>query len=151
MSKYFNIQEFRCKGSGSPYPSDWGDRFAILCGVLDAIREEWGGPLVVVSGYRDAAYNQALFEQSAARNHGVSGVAMKSQHIQGRAADIAPLADNPERVAQLHALILEMRGALPAMGGLGLYPAWVHVDIRAHGPGVLAQWGGNGFGSEKTA
>lgn len=153
-SAHFTIEEFICHGSGKPYPPDWVDeRLNVLCRVLDAVRDAWGGPLTVVSGFRDATYNEYLFEQSAARNGGVSGVAKNSQHIQGRAADVRPANPTVDRVNQLHALALSMcgQGKLPDLGGLGRYPGWIHADVRPHASGILAQWTGSGFGSEPTA
>ena len=147
-SKYFILEEFRCH-SGAAYPAEWiDDRLNELCGVLDIIRERWGGPLTVVSGYRDPVFNKKLAEASAARN-GVSGVASQSQHIFGRAADIRPLIPTKERVALLHRFTLKLwdDGRIPAMGGLGLYPGWIHVDTRPHV--ALARWGGQGMGEEK--
>lgn len=151
MSRYFTVDEFRCR-SGEPYPEAWvGDRLAALLGVLDAIRDAWGGPLIVVCGYRTAAYNAALAEASAKRNGGVSGVAQNSQHVQGRAADIRPDAPTVERVRELHDLTRKLfdGGSLPALGGLGLYPGWIHVDVRAKVNGHLATWGGQGDGSDR--
>ena len=148
MSRYFTVDEFRCR-SGEPYPAAWaGDRLAALCGVLDMLRDAWGGPLVVVCGYRTAAYNAALAEASAKRNGDVSGVAQNSQHVQGRAADIRPDAPTVERVAELHRLALRLhREGKIRLGGLGLYPGWIHVDVRAGEH--LATWGGQGDGSDR--
>jgi uncharacterized protein YcbK (DUF882 family) len=60
------------------------DRLAALTAALDSIRDAWDGPIMVVCGYRTAAYNEALARASAARNGGASGVALNSQHIQGQ-------------------------------------------------------------------
>src|SRR3954469_15160146 len=145
MSRFFTVDEMRCH-SGAEYPREWvDDRLAALFGVLDAIRDAWDGPIQVVCGYRTAAYNEALAKASAARNGGVSGVALNSQHIQGRAADVRPASPTVERVAELHKLTRELydRGVI-RIGGLGLYPGWIHVDVRAGEK--LATWGGNGMG-----
>ncbi len=145
MSRYFTVEEFRCH-SGAEYPAVWvADRLAALTAALDGIRYAWDGPIVVVCGYRTAAYNDALAKASAARNGGVSGVALNSQHIQGRAADIRPAAPTVERVNELHKLTRELhdRGVI-RIGGLGLYPGWIHVDVRAGDR--LATWGGIGTG-----
>jgi uncharacterized protein YcbK (DUF882 family) len=148
-SRFFTVDEFRCH-SGEPYPAAWvDDRLQALCNVLDAVRDAWDAPIIVVCGYRTAAYNAALAEASAKRNGGVSGVAQSSQHIQGRAADVRPQAPTVERVAELHAMVRRLydsgRG-LQLMGGLGLYPGWIHVDVRAKVNGHLATWGGSGMG-----
>lgn len=136
VTEHFSLAEFRC-AEGTPYPTEWvDDRLMPMCQMLEVIREAWGGPLVVISGYRTAAYNEARRRQSA-------GVAKMSQHIQGRAADIAPAGIVAARVPALHRAILSLYGdgKLPALGGLGIYSRWVHVDIRAHGD-RLAQWTG---------
>ena len=139
MSEHFSVDEFRCH-DGAEYPAEWvDDRLAVLCRVLEAIRTAWGGPLTVVSGYRTAAYNARI------------GGAKLSQHVQGRAADVRPTNPTPERVAQLHRLVKQMQaqGRLDALGGLGEYVGWIHVDIRSQNPvGHLATWTGNGVGSE---
>jgi hypothetical protein len=48
-------------------------------------------------------------------------------------------------VAELHKLTRELydRGVI-RIGGLGLYPGWIHVDVRAGDR--LATWGGVGMG-----
>jgi hypothetical protein len=53
-----------------------------------------------------------------------------------------------ERVAELHRVTRHLfdTGRLPALGGLGLYPGWIHVDVRAKFGGKLATWGGTGAG-----
>jgi len=132
---YFRLDEFSSH-DGVPYPQEWvQDRWLPLALLLDRIREAWGGPLLVVSGYRSPARNEAV------------GGAKASQHVEGRAADIKPL--NPDASDALWTMIKDMhfRGLLPRLGGLGRYPGkWVHVDIREGGR--LAQWTGAGVGSE---
>jgi uncharacterized protein YcbK (DUF882 family) len=143
-SRYFTVDEFRCH-DGTPYPSEWvDDRLAALCETLDAIREAWGGPLHVVSGYRTPEFNARLSAKS-------TGVAQSSQHIQGRAADIRPSKPTPEAVETLHSAVKSLYGLgkLPKLGGIGLYPGWIHVDVRAKVNGHLATWTGAGVGSEK--
>jgi uncharacterized protein YcbK (DUF882 family) len=147
-SAHFSVSEFYSH-DGVPYPTEWiEDRLAVLCRVLDVIRDDWGGPLTVISGYRTSAFNAALANASAARNGGVSGVAKNSQHIQGRAADIRPANPTAARVAQLHAQTRKLfdDGRIPDLGGLGIYPGWIHVDIRAKVNGHLAAWSGIGMG-----
>jgi uncharacterized protein YcbK (DUF882 family) len=136
-SPFFSIGEFGCH-DGTPYPVDWIDsRLQWLCDVLDLLRAEWDGPLVVVSGYRTYTYNLRI------------GGASRSQHVQGRAADVRPL--HLRDVPELHALALKLfeSGKLPALGGLGRYAHWIHVDVRERpADGHLAQWLGTGIGSE---
>lgn len=136
-SKHFTLDEFACH-DGTQVPEAWEDRVQALCGVLDVIRETWGQPLKVVSGYRTWEYNQSIRG------------AKDSQHVQARAADVTTPGLNEKGVERLHRLVLSLYRAekLPGLGGLGLYPGWIHVDVRAHG-GHLAQWTGTGVGAEK--
>ena len=144
-AQWFHGQEM-VSHDGVPYPAIWVDnRLAALFSQGDIIRGAWGGPLHVVSGYRTAEHNTRV------------GGAQHSQHMEGRAFDIAPFCQ-PDRMAEqcldLHARILRLihEGKLPLVGGLGVYPAWVHVDVRPKPPsGHLAQWVGTGVGSEQAA
>ena len=135
-SRFFGSEEFRCKDS-SPYPEAWPDRWATLSALCDAIRDAWGGPLVVVSGYRTDAYNKRL---SATGHH----VASSSQHVEGRAADLQPkfIQTVVTPVFALHEMILRLHqhGDLPTLGGLGIYDGWVHVDFFAAPDGHLRRW-----------
>lgn len=150
VTEHFSAEEFACKDSArTSYPSEWiGDRLTVLCRVLEVVRAAHGGPLYIVSGYRTPAFNATLAAKSA-------GVAKVSQHIQGRAADISLLpncyAVSPDEIAKFHATIRGLfdAGQLPSLGGLGVYPHWVHLDIRAKTDGRLATWTGAGFGSEQ--
>lgn len=143
---HFAVAEF-ASHDGFSYPPAWiADRWAKLARTLDVIREAWGKPLRVLSGYRSVAHNTEV------------GGAKASQHMEGRAADIRPLGymhDLAGAVAELHALTLTLwnTGKLPDLGGLGVYlsSGWIHVDTRDRVPrGHLAQWTGNGIGSEQT-
>jgi uncharacterized protein YcbK (DUF882 family) len=134
ITENFSLHEFACQ-DGTPYPQEWiTDRLRVICAGLEVVREAWGGPLRVISGFRTVEYNEARRRQSA-------GVAKNSQHIYGRAADVAPLFATPSEVDRLHRLTLSLYrdGKLPMLGGLGIYPGWIHFDIRPN-TGHLAQW-----------
>jgi len=139
--RWFHPSEFDCH-DGTPYPEAWADRLGALISQLDIIRGLWGGPLRVVSGYRSPAWNAKV------------GGAGASQHMEGRAADIAPLvkADAMETCcADLYARILRAisTGQLPLVGGMGLYRGWLHMDVRPKpADGHIARWVGSGVGSE---
>ncbi len=143
-SRWFHVAEFDCH-DGTPYPEAWEDRLERLCYVLDAIRSAWGGPLRVVSGYRTPAWNQRIDGAQA------------SQHVEGLAADIAPMvkpAMMQLSINDLHGRILRLNAdsKIPLMGGLGYYAGkWIHVDVRARpANGHLAQWHGQGVGAEQA-
>lgn len=141
-SRWFAPDELGCH-DGSDYPEQWVDRWAALSTLLDQIRDAWGGPIRVVSGYRTPEWNRRV------------GGAKDSQHVDGRAADIVPIGPASRRaddVSRLHALIVRVHGhsKLQLLGGLGIYPGkWLHVDCRkVAADGRLAQWIGKGVGSE---
>lgn len=95
------------------------------------LREAWGGPLRIVSGFRTPASNAA------------AGGARRSQHTEGRALDLAP--SDRDDTAELYDLAdrLMREGAIPR-GWICLYvegtPAvpgpwrFVHVDCRGVRP-----------------
>lgn len=107
--------------------------------VLELVRARFGGPLTPVSWYRTPYYNQRI------------GGAEHSRHLQADGADVRP-ADMAE-LPRLRAVIETMihQGELPALGGFGVYPGWLHLDARPRpvdNPGHIARWWGKGVGSE---
>jgi uncharacterized protein YcbK (DUF882 family) len=133
--RYFQVKELACH-DGSPYPEYYAGRLVTLMQLLDACRELYGGPLVVVSGYRSPAYNKRLAQDSAAHQ-----VASGSQHIQGNAADLRPAGGDSHRLFNL-VMAAYRQGKLPMLGGIGYYPEsnWCHVDTHRAEDGHLRQW-----------
>lgn len=135
LSDHFHLSEFDCHdGSLTPLAAQDALRHLVTT-VLEPMRLAWGGPLVVVSGYRSPNYNRGI------------GGALQSYHLRGMAVDIAPVM--PSRSEALYALVESLiRRGLP-VGGLGHYPRWVHVDTRKlRADGVVAHWTGSKQGSE---
>lgn len=87
-----------------------------LMEYLDGIREEFGEPIKVTSGFR-----------SWDVNHAVGGV-KKSQHLAGQAADIVP-AKSPERLRELFDLIRKRGGFQQVIYERKGQSVWVHVAI----------------------
>ena len=90
--------------------------------VLQPIRDAWGQPIVISSGYRCAKLNAAV------------GGVKNSQHLLGQAADIK--ANNPKDNGKLHAMIKKMVkdgrikvGQLIWEYGSETCPKWVHVSL----------------------
>lgn len=137
-SKHFSLAEWE-QNVGKPdwpeaeaYPRTWVDtRWMPLARMLDKIRDEWGTPVYLTpnGGYRGPFHNRRVDGKP------------RSQHMEGRAADIKGASGSARA---LHAYILQMwkDGKLPELGGLGLYPRFVHVDTRPKASSLrLAQWG----------
>lgn len=124
--KYFTISELcasdtaRARGIDNTPPS--GVTLALTTLIeklLDPIREAWGGPITVNSGYRCQKLNTA-----------VGGVAT-SQHLRGEAADIS--VGIPAKNRQLFDRIVELQKAgqieFDQLIDESNY-AWVHISYR---------------------
>jgi uncharacterized protein YcbK (DUF882 family) len=106
------LRDFRT-GEVHPIASDLLDLLVALRARLESSE-----PVSVISGYRSPLTNAMLRGE-----HGHSGVATKSLHMQGMAIDIRIAGRS---LAALHNAALTLRG-----GGVGYYPAsdFVHVDV----------------------
>ena len=110
----FKVREFRCRDGSDVVMIDES-----LVVLLQCIREHFGKPITITSGYRTAAHNRSV------------GGAAYSQHLYGRAADIRVQGIPVEQLAAY------AETCLPGTGGIGRYPpragravGWVHVDTR---------------------
>lgn len=123
--KYFSLKEFTYSATAvskgidnNIYDEEVKDNLlALIMKVLDPLREKYGQPIVISSGYRSSALNAAV------------GGAASSQHTKGQAADIS--AGSREENEKLFNLIKEM----------GVYDQlidekdfkWVHVSYKRIG------------------
>jgi hypothetical protein len=90
---------------------------ALVANVLDPLREKYGKPIVVSSGYRCPKLNKA-----------VGGVA-RSQHTKGEAADIRCVSDSRAENKRLFDLIVA--SGLPFDQLIDEYGYdWVHVSFK---------------------
>lgn len=135
LSTHFSRDEFDCH-DGQQVPDIYLNNLQNLVDwVLQPLRDRCG-PLAVISGYRSPEYNKRV------------GGAGASNHMTAMAADVRPMSMG---VADLHSLVLQLRarGDLAGLGGLGLYPTWIHLDILQARDGHLRRWTGGGIGSEQ--
>lgn len=133
--RHFKVAEFRCH-DGTPYPDEWPDRWSTLVGLCDDVRDLAEAPCDVVSGYRTDSYNASLIRKG---HH----PAADSEHKRGNAADLRPQPEfGRDTVLELHGRVLAAykAGKLPTLGGLGLYPGWIHVDTHRAPDGHLRRW-----------
>ena len=120
--KYFTMQELtssataRRKGiDNTPDVQAKANLTALVANVLDPLRELYGKPIVVTSGYRCPKLNRAV------------GGAARSQHTTGNAADIRCVSDSRAENKKLFNLIREN---LPYDQLIDEYGYdWVHVSF----------------------
>ena len=129
MMQYFTISELLVSSTAdrlglSNDPPRWvvANLERLIMSVLDPLRQQFGAPIIVNSGYRSIAVNNAV------------GGVPNSQHLKGQAADIrgTTKADTLRlwRLAQsmdslpIDQLINEHPGADGS-------PTWVHISTSA--------------------
>ena len=106
------------------YPDSFvmGNLRRLCVNILQPIRDEWGGPIIVGSGYRCTQLNEA-----------VGGVA-NSDHLYGCAADSKTLHDIPLENKQLYDLIRKMHaeGKLSSLKQcINEYDYdWIHISFQ---------------------
>ena len=112
LSANFTVAEFACKDGSDPVFVD-----SSLAALLQKIRDHFGRPVVITSGYRTAAHNRSV------------GGAAYSQHLYGRAADIRVQGIPVEQLAAY------AETCLPGTGGIGRWAGsmWTPAPPKAAG------------------
>lgn len=127
--KHFTLHELTrsttatLQGIDNTPPAEAVHRLELLVEhVLDPLREAWGKPIHVSSGYRCPALNKAV------------GGAPASQHMRGEAADIS--VGNPADNRRLYHLLHTLK--LPVDQAINEYDfSWIHVS---YGPRMRRQY-----------
>ena len=122
MGKYFTINELtksstaqRLHIDNNPTQEVKDNLNALIDNVLDPLRELYGKPIIVNSGYRSFKLNKAV------------GGAKNSQHLVGQASDIRTVQNTKESNTQLFELIKNSK--LPFDQLINEYDYnWVHVS-----------------------
>jgi uncharacterized protein YcbK (DUF882 family) len=115
LTDNFHLQEFSCN-DGTPVPPELMQNVIRLATNLQVLRNHLGERISINSAYRHANYNKKI------------GGAPDSMHLRAMAADITTKSKTPK---QLKAIIERLIKAKKVnFGGIGLYPGFVHVDIR---------------------
>lgn len=116
MSEHFDLWEFRCQGDEcKKLPKNLIPINPILIEKLEQLRTLVGNkPITINSGYRCPIHN---YEEGS--------VVVRSQHVLGNAADIVCPGVS---IADLEILVREC-----GFDGVGIYPSFIHVDVRSDG------------------
>ena len=107
VSKHFSREEFSCRCCCGFDACD-----TELLKVLEDLREHFKREVHITSACRCEEHNREI--------GGSSG----SQHIFGKAADITVQSIEPSVIS------LYLRSRYRKTYGIGLYPSWVHIDVR---------------------
>ena len=121
VSKHFKFSEFTKSDTASRHHinnaiTDWEVRdniIALVDNVLEPLREAWGGPLFINSGYRCKELNELV------------GGVETSQHRKGQAADVG--VTDPYALAKL----VQRMGLV--YDQLGIYASFVHLSYNNDG------------------
>lgn len=122
MGKYFTINELtksstaqRLHIDNTPTQTVKDNLNKLIDNILDPLREQYGQPIIVNSGYRCTKLNKAV------------GGTSNSQHALGQAADIRTVSNSKESNKQLFELIRKLK--LPFDQLINEYNFdWVHVS-----------------------
>lgn len=138
-SAHLSWRELACR-DGTPYPTAWRSTRAVrLAAAFEQVRAAVGAPIRIGSAYRTPDYNRQI------------GGARHSQHCDGRALDLYPPAGwiLPRFAAVIRAVADDRASPIY---GLGIYPTFVHLDIRPAPPhGRLILWQGTRAWAEVKA
>ena len=121
LTENFNLDEFQCR-DGSKMPAAVLVNIKLLAGNLQILRDYLGESLHINSAYRSPAYNTKI------------GGAKNSQHLLGKASDLTCKSKTPKQLASIIEKLIMAKKM--KQGGLGIYPGFVHYDIR----GTKARW-----------
>ena len=120
--KYFTLKELTKSDTAIrkgikniPNRQEEQNLIALIDNVLDPLREAYGKPIIVTSGFRCEELNRLV------------GGSKTSHHRTGQAADIRTVTDTPEENKKLYDLIIKLN--LPFDQLIDEYNFdWVHVS-----------------------
>jgi len=114
-SRYFTWGEMTHGMTRIPENSTITANIIRVARTLDWIRDKWGQPIAITSGYRPPAVNSRV------------GGARFSSHLQGLAADIYPIGGD------IYKLLDVVRASEVTGLGLGMKRGFIHCDLRSGG------------------
>ena len=121
LTENFSLSEFQCK-SGAEMPAEVLENIKELAKNMQVLRDHIGKPIQITSGYRSPDHNKKI------------GGAKASKHCLGMACDFKIKGLTPATIIKdIEVLIMCDK---IKQGGIGIYPTWVHYDIR----NIKARW-----------
>jgi uncharacterized protein YcbK (DUF882 family) len=115
LTENFSLHEFDCN-DGTPVPDALLGNVEALAGQLQILRNHLGERIMISSAYRHQAYNKKIGGKS------------NSYHLKAMAADITVKSRTPRQLKAIVEKLIEQKKL--KFGGIGLYPGFLHVDIR---------------------
>lgn len=115
LTKNFSLYEFACK-DGTQVPIKYMGNVRELALNLQVLRDHLGEPIHLNSAYRHPKYNTKI------------GGKPESQHLTASAADITVKSKTPKQLKAIVEKLIKEKKLW--FGGIGLYPGFLHVDIR---------------------
>ena len=120
--KYFTIKEL-CKSNtaikhgidNTPTPEVEQNLISLIENVLDPLREAWGRPIIVNSGYRSPELNKVI------------GGVKTSQHMTGQAVDIQTVTDSKSDNEKLFKLAQSLDLPFDQLIDESNY-SWIHIS-----------------------
>lgn len=128
--KYFTIKELTRSDTATkkgidnaPTKEAVGNLTNLVANVLDPLREAYGKPITVTSGYRCLKLNKAV------------GGSATSDHLKGCAADITAGSREENKIlfSLIQKLGLQFDQLIHERGSVKAGPDWVHVSYRGEG------------------
>jgi uncharacterized protein YcbK (DUF882 family) len=110
LSPHFNSKEFECNCK----KCDWQYIEDSLLQKLEKVRELYGKPIKITSGYRCPEHNRAI------------GGAANSSHVSGMAVDIQPSVVILDELDDLYDICYNIFDNI----GDGRNKGFIHVDVR---------------------
>lgn len=115
LTENFHLHEFACN-DGTPVPEELLPNVRKLAEQLQVLRDHLKEPININSAYRHKDYNQRI------------GGKPSSQHLTASAADITVRSMSPRKLKGVVEKLIKQKKLY--FGGIGLYPGFLHVDIR---------------------
>ena len=135
MGKYFKQAEFACKCGCGAQLVHLG-----LVDILDSVRQAVGVPIEITSGVRCYRHNQDVGGKPSSYH------IPRTMRVDGSLIDLGLAADftyqkrshrQPINILRLQ-ILAEKFSTSPV--GVGIYPTWVHLDVRGEHGRSRARW-----------